>query len=603
MQKIRHVRLHPQSLSPDPTYGVETGACSCLDLEPARVVRAVPAVKQWRCPVRVPATADGRVEFLLDFGTELDAKLELTVTTTARCHVTVGFGESAVEAEGLIIAYAPHPVVMWSVPGAGTQTKLFDTYRFLTREPITNTSRGFRYVRLVFHDVRGELRLDRLVAHAEFTFAERRGDFRCDDEHFQRAWQASVYTARLCARPAALWDGIKRDREGWFGDARITAETNDAVWHDPRPAAAMLAKLPTNDWCNGVPVYSFDAIAMLHQQVLVYGWESPAARDAFARIVEFLAWVAATQTNADGFIIRDDKIDTYFLGIGFLDWSTLPHGGRFEELSWLQCKYVEGLRTAAQLAQWLGQTDTATRWRKLAAHLEALIIARFWRAETGFLHTLNHAGPGLKLDDHYPKTYQQAIARGPSGPTRHCNALAVLAGIGSPAQRQTILDRVFRNPAIDLVTTPYFRYYEDSARALCGDPTGALADMVGYIGDLVEREDAATVWETYDPRITDLRRYTANFDPTWYWSTSLCHGWSSGLVPLTQRWLLGIEPRQPGFSTICCQPAGPAPGAFEATIPTPHGTIRVHRPAAHEPVRYDIPAGITVEPPRPAVTG
>jgi len=601
MQKNRHVRLHPQSFSPDPTYGAAAGLSSALDLEPDRVVRAVPAVGEWRCPLRLPATAEGRVELLLDFGTELDAKLELTVTTTGPCNVTVGFGESAAEADGLILAYAPHPVVMWHVPGAGTQTKLFDTYRFLTREPITNTSRGFRYVRLVFHDVRGELRLDRLVAHAQFTFTERRGDFRCDDARFQRAWQASVYTARLCARPDALWDGIKRDREGWFGDARITAATNDAVWFDPRPAASMLTKLPTNDWCNGVPVYSFDAIAMLHQQVLAYGWESPAARDVYARIVQFLDWVAATQTNADGFIILDEKIDTYFLGIGFLDWSPLPHGGRFEELSWLQCKYVEGLQKAAQLAQWLGKTDDAARWRKLAGHLESLIITRFWRAETGFLHTLNHAGAGLKLDDHFPKTYRQRIAFGPSGPTRHCNALAVLAGIGSAPLRQTVLERVFHNPAIELIITPYFRYYEDSARALCGDPVGALADMAGYIGDMVEREDAATVWESYDPRITDLRRYSSGGDVTWYWSTSLCHGWSSGLVPLTQRWLLGIEPVKPGFAEVRLQPAPAAPGAFDATVPTPHGPIRVRREAATEPVRYQLQSGITAQSPTPGV--
>jgi hypothetical protein len=46
----------------------------------------------------------------------------------------------------------------------------------------------------------------------------------------------------------------------------------------------------------------------------------------------------------DGFLIRTDR--QYFFGIGFVDWSLMPVGGRFEELCWLQCRYVEGLRTA-----------------------------------------------------------------------------------------------------------------------------------------------------------------------------------------------------------------------------------------------------------------
>src|SRR5690242_16380610 len=108
-------RLHPNSLSPDPTYGRQATRVSdlecALDVEPHEIVRAVPALTEWRCPVRLPADANGRVELLLDFGMELDATLELVVTTPSVCNVTVAFGESVVEAEDLILAYAPHPVV------------------------------------------------------------------------------------------------------------------------------------------------------------------------------------------------------------------------------------------------------------------------------------------------------------------------------------------------------------------------------------------------------------------------------------------------------------------------------------------------------------
>ena len=593
--------LHPESLSSDPTYGRPaspgTDLETALDVAPYRLVRSAPTLSEWKLPVRLPAPINGRVELLLDFGTELEAVLELAVTTAGACTVGAFFGESEVEAENLILAIAPHPLVLWRVPGAGRHTWQVDQYYFLDRPPVTNTARGFRFVRLVFQDVAGELQIDRLVAHAKFTFTHRRGDFRCDDPRFQRAWQTSVYTARLCTRPGALWDGIKRDRIGWYGDARITAETNNAVWHDPRPVAQMLAQLPTQDWCNGVPVYSFDAIAMVFDQALAFGIDAPGVRDTFAKIEQLLEWIAAKQTDAAGFIRRDETIKTFFMEIGFLDWSPLPHGGRFEELSWLQAKYVEGLRTAAQLADWLGRADTAQRWRHQADRIAAQILQRFWRAADGFLHTLNHAGPCQHLREHYPKTYLQQIALGPSGPTRQCNALAVLAGLATPAMRQTILARVFQNPAITPITTPYFRYYENWARARCGDPAGALADMAGYVGDLIEREDAATIWEMYDSTVRDLRRYCCG-EVASVWPTSLCHGWSSGLVPLAQRYLLGIEALQPGFAEVRLQPAPAARWAFDATLPTPHGSIHVWRESATAPVHYQLPAGIKAQ--RPA---
>ena len=160
--------LHPDSLSPDPTFGRAIRSrgelANELDLEPYRIVRAVPALPEWKPPVRLPAPANGRVELLLDFGTELDAVLELAITTTSLCNVTAFFGESEVEAENLILAFAPHPIFTWHVPSAGTHTKLFDSTRWLNDPIAENTARGFRFVRLVFHDVRDELKIDRLVA-------------------------------------------------------------------------------------------------------------------------------------------------------------------------------------------------------------------------------------------------------------------------------------------------------------------------------------------------------------------------------------------------------------------------------------------------------
>lgn len=612
--------LHPDLLSPDPTIaaaGRRAGVRELeLDVYPNRLVRHSPALRgaaPWARrlnlhrdpgPLVLTPDASGRAELLLDFGTELHAWLELTLRTDRAGHVMAAFGEHPLEAEGLIPCTEPRPELVRAIPAGARVAVRFDEIRATALGNRSPSRRGFRFVRLVFHGLPRGAVLRRACAHAIFTFRERRGEFRCDNPSLQRAWQTSLYTARVCTQPDAIWDGIKRDRSGWFGDARITQMAIDAVYHDPAPVDAMLPLLPSDNWVNGVPGFSFDGIAMLAQRMLAHGADAPAVRDCYARVSTFLGWVRRRQTNRDGFIVRSDDLK-FFAGIGFLDWSRFPVGGRFEELSWLQCKYVEGLRTAARIARWLGRSDDADRWDGQADRLGRLIRRRFWDSRRGLVHTLNHAEPvakPLKHGDspHYRLTYEERVRNGPSGPSRQANALAVLAGICTADMQRVILERVLSNPAIAPIITAYFRYFESLARARCGDPAGALRGMADYVAGMIESEDAATVWEVYDPRVRDLSRYYGGFDVTWDWEITFCHGWGSGLVPLVERLLLGIQPAEPGFRSIrLTAPASPWRMAFDAVVPTPLGDIRVRRESPAGPLDIRLPRGIAQEGPVP----
>ncbi len=612
--------LHPDLLSPDPTLaagGRRVGDNElALDLFPNRLIRnsrALAAAPAWGRrlnvhrdpgPLALAPDSAGRAELLVDFGTELHAWLELTVQTTRPGHVMAAFGEHLLEAEGLIPCTEPRPELVRPIPaGSGVRIR-FDEIRATALGNRSPSLRGFRFVRLVFHDLPPRATLRRVCAHAVFTFRERRGEFRCDDPRLQRAWQTSLYTARICTQPDAIWDGIKRDRVGWFGDARITQMALDAVYSDPRPVDAMLPLLPADSWVNGVPGYSFDAIAMLAQRMLAHGAEDPGVAACYERVAAFLDWVRKTQSSRDGFIVRSEGLK-FFAGIGFLDWSRFPIGGRFEELCWLQCKYVEGLRLAARIARWLGRTADSEGWERRADRLGQLIRRRFWDGRNGFIHTLNHVEPvpkPLKHGDspHYRLTYTDRIRNGPSGPSRQANALAVLADICTPDMQAVIRSRVLSNAAIEPVITAYFRYFENSARARCGDPAGALRDMTDYIANMLEAEDAATVWEVYDPRVRGLSRYYGGFDVTWDWEITFCHGWGSGLVPLVQRHLLGIQALEPGFRAIRIAPTAPPwRMAFEAAVPTPHGVIRALRDSPEEPLRLHLPRGVALVGPTP----
>jgi hypothetical protein len=594
--------LHPERLTPDPTYAHETrplpGDFSGATYHPHRLLRAAPAspgLLAWGealdlfrdpGPVTLHPDAAGRAELVVDFGTELDAAIEVELDSPGpRLNVALWCGESWAEAEGTVFGTVPNPLRAAHLPGAGRRTATFDI-------------RGLRFARLLIQDMAGPVTLHGLRAQAVFAFDRRDGDFTCSDPRFQRVWQTSAYTARLCTRPDTLWDGIKRDRVGWFGDGRIIKLATDNVFFRPEPAEQMLLGLPTDTWANAVPNYSFDAVAMLRQHVLIYGLDRACVRPAFERIRQMLAWCEATQCDPGGFVVRRDD-QQYFFGIGFVDWSRMPVGGRFEELSWLQCKYVEALRDAAVLARWLGQVDDARHYADRAARVGRRVVEAFWRDGVGMLHTLNHVGevanphlPGY--DGHHRKTYVDGIRLGPSGPTRQSNALAVMAGVLDEAQRGVALRHVLDSADVAPVITAYFAYYEQTARALCGDPAGAITHIRDYVGAMLEHERAAAVWEIWSHEVDDHRKYSSHYDLNWPYPVSLCHGWGAGAVPIATRHLLGIEPVAPGFAEVRLDPALAVPWAYRATVPTPLGAIAAERDGAGAPVRYRLPQGMRV---------
>ncbi len=587
--------LHPQSLSPDPLYGrvlqKAADGWGRVHLHPVEVVRGhgcepwpAASLERWKQPVPLEIPGDGlsRAELLLDFGTEFEGILQLGLRAPGPMNVYVTFGESEPEAAGLG-GYGQGSwgqVVHWHVPGVGLHTHAFPAV-------------GFRFVRLQIHDLERPAVLEYVGAEGWFAGERQVGDFACSDKTLQRLWQTSAYTARACTRPDDLWDGIKRDRLGWYGDARITAMTWAATFFDPLPAAKMLGKLSTQQWANGIPNFSFDGVAMLADQIAVFGVDVPERKENWALVEDFLEWVNRTQVNKDGFIIRHTQEEgaggssgavELFFDYGFLDWSAMPAGGRLEELSWLQCKYLEALRHAARISRWLGVPASEATYRSRADALEAGIIQKFWQSDLGFHHTLRTVRPGHeKYGPGWAEpSYDSAIRGVPSGPTRHSTACAVFAGLASGERRPILLQKGFEATGQPPVATPMFMYYEQEARARLGDPAGALTRMRNWLAEMVVVNDAATIWESFEPEVKDFRRWGLHA-----WPKSLCHGWGSGLVPLMQRWGLGIENLGPGWSSVRLHKPVVDLDVF-ATIPTPHGTITI---ADGE---IDLPAGIRV---------
>ncbi|MDY5597786.1 MAG: SUMF1/EgtB/PvdO family nonheme iron enzyme, partial [Kiritimatiellia bacterium] len=117
------------------------------------------------------------------------------------------FGESVAEAmseigeKGATNDHALRDLTV-DVPTCGTLTVGDTGFRFLRLDLLTSGALGLDFVRAV----------------SLMRPMSRLGSFRCSDERVNRVFETAVRTVHLCCQER-LWDGIKRDRLVWMGDA------------------------------------------------------------------------------------------------------------------------------------------------------------------------------------------------------------------------------------------------------------------------------------------------------------------------------------------------------------------------------------------------
>lgn len=520
-------------------------------------------------------------DLVLDFGTELEGTFQMEVIAADAGQISLSFGESPWEARewgpASICADQRPRKSIHRIATPGTQT-------------ISGETGGFRFARVRLVDFSRSLRIEHVSVAALFCGQKQLGDFETSDTLLQRIWHASVYTARLCTRPDAFWDGIKRDRHGWYGDARVTQETWDLTFHDPAPAFGMLSKLQTNAWANAIPSFSFDAIAMLENVLLHYGISLPEIKPIWERCTAFLNWVLSTQVNEEGMIAYCPGVD-YQFGIGFTDWSPQPIGGRLEEWGPLQFAWLECLRRASRVAAWLDDSTASCMYQTRAEALRRILRTRFRTPGGAYHHTLNLCEPPetpwrmpLQAGLHYKATYEEGRKFGPSGASLHSCARAWWAGMIDRGEEKALVREGFGNPRLPQIITSYYYHYVTNAEAACGQARAALARLKGYFGPMLEDHDSATIWESYEPEESGIAHYSLHA-----WPKSLCHGWGSCTTGWVARWLAGLEILEPGYKKIRLRPAPDLGLEYSLTIPTPHGTLRLSNTGV------SLPEGVYVE--------
>ena len=489
----------------------KAAACWQFD-DPANTPSSFKLATRPVTPVAIEAVGSGK---LYDFGRELMAFLCLEGSGD----IVIAYGESREEALDTEFC------------------ELYDTVSVDGRLT-TEFTRAFRCVYL---PEPGAVTV--VSALYQYLPMENRGAFRCDNDLINRIYDTAIYTLHLNSREF-FFDGIKRDRWVWSGDAAQSYLLNYYSFFDiaicKRTMRLLRGKNPIPTHINTIQDYTcywFISLLDYHQYTGDCDFLESLYYDA-----RLLMEYCEARTDSRGFLNAQpgDWV--------FVDWAPIDNSG---DVAVIQLLYARALESMARMANLTGHAEDAARY--WAAHEKTLdnCFATFWSDHFGCF-------------THGPAQDPNAVV------TRYPNIFAVLFGYLDDSHRLLVARHVFSNSAVLPITTPYMQFYELMALCECGMLGPVWDFMQEYWGGMLEL-GATSFWEAYDPAVDGAAQYAMYERP---YGKSLCHAWGAGPVMLLGKYFLGVRPTAPGYEAFEVKPCVTV-GSLSGTVPTPQGSISV----------------------------
>ena len=380
---------------------------------------------------------------LYDFGTELFGFLNIDGCTAP---LEIYYGESREEALD-----TEHTYITDIVTDEGSH-KL--------------TQRAFRFI-----FIKGRTDGVSLSCDFEYLPLTRRGSFKCSNPLFNDIYDISAYTFHLNCREAFL-DGIKRDRWVWAGDTYQSARINSYLFYDKdieqRTAIGLVGREPIEQHLNTIVDYSLIWLIGLYEHYMYYG-EKQFLENIYP-MAQALLRFSEKSINSDGFI--EGKEGDWI----FIDWGDIDKTGA---VCAEQMLLIEAYSSMAKIAEQIGTNPT--EYKEKSDLLKKKVNEYYWNEEAG--------------------AYIDSFTSGKKHVSRQTNIFALMYGIASERQAESILKNVLKNDSIAPITTPYFKGYELDVLAKMGEFLEVEKVISSYWGGMVKL-GAKTIWEEYDPKMS-----------------------------------------------------------------------------------------------------
>jgi hypothetical protein len=409
------------------------------------------------------------------------------------------------------------------------------------RTPVT---RAFRYIRL---KADAGVRWNGVKHQYEYLPMERRGAFRSSDERLNQIWELSAHTLQMNMREF-LYDGMKRDRWVWSGDANLGFLINNYVFFEQdvtkRTLIALRGKNPVEIHINTIMDYTFYWFLSLRDYYMYTG-DLSFVRSVYGDMLSLMAF-CLDRRNEEG------MMEGYPEDWVFVDWAPMERRGALAAEQLLLCRSLE---TVAFFAEALGDADNERKYAGLAAELLGEIFQSFWDGERGgFIHGKLDGQP-LREIYKYPSLF------------------GIRFGYLDESQRESARRGVLLNETVQKIVTPFMRFFELEAMCEVGEEERVLREMRDYWGGMIDL-GATSFWEEYDPALPPELQYDMYHDK---FRKSLCHAWGAAPIYLLGKYVLGVRPLEPGYRRYRVEPRLGDLAWVEGKVPTPQGDIAVYR--------------------------
>ncbi len=511
-------------------------------------------------PVRIEKVAADR--YFVDFGCAAFGYLQLnTARSDAGKELTVHFGEKLKSPS--VIDRAPGGTIRYSQ----TSLKLDSQHATYTIHPPIdkrNTSGAairlpesiggvipFRYVEL--ENFPGELKADAIRQVAvHYPFDDNAATFSCSDERLNRIWDLCKHTIKATTFAGIYVDG-DRERIPYEADAYLNQLGHYAVDREyslARYSHEYLLAHPTwpTEWKH-------HSILMAWADYLYTG-NRESLEHNYARLQKK---TLEERARADGLlqsnrqqITRDDIVD----------WPAAERDGFVHTPvnAVVNAFYYRSLCLMGKIAEALGKTDDADRYNRMARQVRE-----------SFNATLFDTKRGLYVD-----------GEGTDHASQHANLFALAFGLVPAERKPTVVEFV---KSKDMACSVYGAQYLLEALYESGEADHGFNLMTapGERGWLHMLDLGSTM---------TLEAWDIKFKPNLDWN----HAWGTAPLNIISRYVVGVQPTEPGFGKVQIQPQlGPLEW-IEATLPTIRGPIHVRcdrRSDGKFEAKISLPANMT----------
>ncbi len=490
---------------------------------------------------------------LLDFGAELTGGVRF-VTNVGKWNETfqvrIRFGESVSEAMheiGEKHAANDHVTRDFVVPAFMLSTAEWGTTAF-----------RFVYLELLTPGTKMEL----VSVHAMFTYRDdaRLGSFSCSDPLLNDIYETAAHTGHLNMQKY-LWDGVKRDRLIWAGDAAADQKCVRTVFGNHPIAGDTLryiAKAGAKSYWNFMTAEGMSYILALYEWYF-YSGDTALVEDTKDYWLDLIEKLCALMAEEPPYLSKQSFPDIFFF-----DWTT--EGNDEATLAGLVSYFVRTLRAAAGLCRAIGERET-----------EAFVLSK---AELLKENKNHHHGIKTLVATMFDAGHLSAeetakvLTRGGGDGMSTSAGYNILKTVARTVDVKTALSmlRQFYGAMLSVGATSFWEFFK-----LEWAKEGARIDTFLEEGDY------------------DIHGDNGEFCYNGL-GNSLCHGWGSTPTAFLAETVLGIEVLEAGCKTLSIHPDLADLDWAKGTYPTPFGIVSVEAKWENGEVitNISVPEGITL---------